>query len=84
MRPLFVFTLVFPLVSVAGAANLGLEETPYGFQQLLLFCWLHTKMGPSKVGVVITPPGPWSTSGPLSRACQQDLSRQPFLGILVM
>ena len=25
--------------------------------------------GPSKVGDVVTPPGPWTTSGPLSRGC---------------
>jgi len=34
-------------------------------------CWLHTKAGPSKVGNVITPSGPWMTSGPLSRRCSR-------------
>jgi len=38
--------------------------------------WLHSETGPSKVGDAITPPGPWTTFGSLSRGCsQQDLPR---------
>ena len=29
----------------------------------------YTKTRPSKVGDVVTPPGPWTTCGPLSRGC---------------
>ena len=43
--------------------------------------WLHTKTGPGKFGDVVTPPGRWTTSGPLSRECsQQDLPCHPFVG----
>jgi len=39
------------------------------------FCWLHTKTGPNKVGDVVTPPRPWTTSAPFSRGfSQQDQS----------
>jgi len=39
-----------------------------------------SKTGSSQVGDVITPPGPWSTSGPVSRGCsQQDSPHQSFL-----
>jgi len=49
-------------------------------QQQSQFPWVHTKTGASKVGDVVRPPGPWTTSGPLSRGCsQQDLPRQSFL-----
>ena len=38
------------------------------------FCRLHIKTGPSKVGDVVTPPGPWPTTGTVFRGCsQQDL-----------
>jgi len=45
---------------------------------------VHTKMGPSKVGDVIAPPGPWSTFGP-DGVISEDLPlpRWPFLGMLV-
>jgi len=45
------------------------------------FCWLHTKMGSSKVGDAVTPPRPWTTSGPLSRGFSQHaMPRQSFVG----
>ena len=65
------FMFVPALGMVAGAVALWLE-TPHGFQHSHIeCCWLHTKMGPSQVGDVITPPGPWTTSGPLSRGRSQ-------------
>jgi len=55
-------------------------EILYGFSQFNVVL-LHIKTGPSRVGDVITPSGPWSTFGPLSCGCsQQDLSRQSILG----
>jgi len=41
--------------------------------------------GPSKVGDVVTPPGPWTNFGPLSRGCSvdcslKDLVRHSFQG----
>ena len=46
-----------------------------------LFCWLYTKTGPSDVGDVVTPPGPWTTSAPLSRECSpKDLFHHSSLG----
>jgi len=51
----------------------------------VIFCWLYTNMGLSKVGNVYTSPGPWLTPGSLSCGCtQQDLPSQPFLDNLVM
>ena len=35
--------------------------------------WVHTKTGLSKVTDVVRPPGPWTTSGPLSRGCNQQV-----------
>jgi len=42
-----------------------------------LFPWLHTKTGPSKVGDVVTPPGPWTTLGrfPVGVASRTCLAR---------
>ena len=47
------------------------------------FCWLHTKTGPSRLGDVVTPPGPWTNFGPLSVGVDwnlKDLVRHSFLG----
>jgi len=61
---------------VAGTTAPGGLEISHD-QQQSEFCSLHTKTRPSKIGDAIIPPGPWSTSGPLSRGCgQQDLPRQ--------
>ena len=74
----FIFIPVFSLGRVSGTPSPHVVrlEIPPVFSNLWQFCWLHTKTGPSKVGVVIKPPGPCSTSGPVSRGCgQQDLPR---------
>jgi len=45
------------------------------------FCRLYTKTGPSEVGEVVTPPGPWTTHEPLFRGCSQsEVPGQSFLG----
>ena len=50
-------------------------------QQSLIILLAPHQDGPSKVGDVVTPPGPWSTSGSLSRGYGQlDMSRQSFVG----
>jgi len=74
----FIFMPVFPLGRVAGTAALrGLNSN------LRSFCSLHIKTGPSKVGYVVTPLGPWTSSGPLSRAySHQDLPLQFLWDIL--
>jgi len=64
----FIFTSVFPLRRVAAVLR-GLKKL--SFQQRLIVMLHHTKMRPSKVGDVITPPGLWSTPGPLSSGCRQ-------------
>jgi len=62
-----------------GAAATGVFEMHHSIQQPLISPlhprWLHTKTRPSKVGDLIAPTIPWSTSWPLFRGCsQQDLS----------
>jgi len=80
----FIFMPAFPLGRVAGAAALrGLEMPQHGQQQfqviLLAPRQYRTKQGRSED--VSTPPGPWTTSGPLSRGfSQQNLPRQSFVG----
>jgi len=59
----------FPLGRIGVAAALGGPEIPHDHSNLRWFCWLHAKTRPSKVGDIVTPPGPWTTSGPLSRGC---------------
>ena len=62
-------------------AALGGVEISHSFQQTLIVLLVHTKTGPSKVGGVITPPGPWSTYGSLSRPVGvASRTRQSFLG----
>jgi len=57
----------FPLGRVPGTTALGGIEMPHGFQ-LVLMAPTQART-PNKVGDVITPHGPRSTSGPLSRGC---------------
>ena len=42
-----------------------------GGSKRFYFCWFHTKTGPSQVGDVIAPSGPWSTPGLFSRGWSQ-------------
>ena len=62
------------------------EDSKYiTFFSTLYTCWLHAKKEPSKVSDVFTSPGPWTTSGPLSRGCSQQGSclADLFWGILI-
>ena len=73
-----IFVPTFPLRRLAGEATLGEPNMPHDQQQSQL-SWVHTKTGPSKVGDVAMPPGPWTTSVPLSvgvasRTCLTNLS----------
>ena len=65
-RTLFIHWFSYPLSSGVNPE----EDSKYlaaVFSNLWSFCLLHTKTGPSKVGDVVTPPGPWSTVGLVSR-----------------
>jgi len=56
-------------------------ETPHGQQQSQILLLAPHQDGPSKVGDIVTPPGPWTTTGPLSHvSSQQDFPRYSFLG----
>jgi len=64
-----------------GAAALGGLGIPHGLQQSQVILLAPHEEGPSKVGGVVTPPGPWTTSGLLCcRFSQQDVPRQSFVG----
>ena len=63
------FHAAFSLGRVARAAAVGGPEYLAINSNFRQFCWLHTKTGPSKVGDVVTPPGPWTNFGPLCRWC---------------
>jgi len=62
----------FHLDKVAGEAALW-EDSNYlsTNSNLRQFRCLHPKMGPNKVGNIVTPPCLWTTSGPLSRGCSR-------------
>jgi len=77
----FIFIPAFPFGRVAGQTASGGLETPHGQKQShIVLLWMENKTGPSKVGCVITPRCPWTTSGPPSRRCnQQALPRQSSL-----
>ena len=75
----FIFSTAFPLGRVAMAVARAGREIPHGFQrsQIVLLA------PPSNVWDVVTPPGPWTISGPLSRGFSQYGSYcQYFLGYL--
>jgi len=73
--------LPFPLGRVAGAAALGGLETPHGQQQFQVILLAQHQDGTKQGRRCVTPPGPWTTSGPLYRGfIQKDLPRQSFLG----
>jgi len=57
-----------------GAEALGGPEIPHGQQQSQIVLLASNQDGPSKVGYVVTPPGPWTNFGPLSRGCSVDCS----------
>jgi len=69
--------LKFPLGRVEGSTALGGLDIPHGSQQSLIVLLAPHQDGPSEAGDVVTPPGPWSTSGPLFS--QQNLYRRSFL-----
>jgi len=56
----------FPPRRFAGVTVLG---APHGFQQFQIVLLAPYRTWPSRVGDVNMLPGPWSTSGPLSREC---------------
>ena len=66
----FTFTPAFPLRRVLGSAALGRLEIPHDFQQSLIIL-VPLENWTKHVVDVITPPGLWSTYGPLSRGCSQ-------------
>jgi len=69
----FIHSLSHPsLGRVAGAAAQGELEIPHGQQQSQIYRLASHQDGPSTVGDVFIPPGPWCS--------QQDLPRQSFLG----
>jgi len=70
---------IFRFHKSRGTALGGLK-IPHGFNNLGKCCWLHTKTGLSQVGNVVISPGPWSTSGPLSRGFSQQACLVSFLG----
>jgi len=61
------FRAHFSYGGVAGTAGLGGPEIRHDQQHSQKVPSLHTKTGPSKVGDVVTPPGPWTNFGPHSR-----------------
>ena len=63
------FVPAFPLGKVALAAVLGEPEIPHNQQQSHIVLLAPHQDKKSKVGDVVTPPGRWTTSEPLSRAC---------------
>jgi len=64
-----------------GATSIGWLGKPHDQQQFQIFLRVHTKTGPSRVCDEVTPPGPWTTFGSLSRGfSRQDLPHQPFVG----
>ena len=62
------FCARFSFGGVARAATLGGPNMPHD-QQQSQFPWVHTKIGSSKVGDVVTPPAPWTTSERIFRGC---------------
>ena len=75
----------FPLGRVAGAAALGGPKIPHDQQQSQIVLLAPHQDVPSKVGDVVTPAGPWTHFGPLSRGCSvdcslKDLVRHSFQG----
>jgi len=79
----FIHSFPCPLFLWGGSRGQQLyvdPKYPTVNSSLRKFPSVHTKTGPSKVGDVVTLPGPW-TSRLLSHRCsQQDLSRKSFLG----
>jgi len=72
----FIFMSALLLGRVAGVtARGGLEHFTVN-NNFKWFYWLHTKMEPSKVGNVVTPPRPWTSYGWRFRDfSQQELPR---------
>jgi len=52
---------------VAAAAALGGLEMPHDQERSQIVLIVPTEVGPDEVGDVVTPPGPWTTSGWLHR-----------------
>ena len=57
-------------------------QNTYSHSNLRSFCWLHTKIGPSKVEGVNLPSGPWPTSGCLSMGVAGRTCLPTSMGIL--
>jgi len=86
MKSPFIYSFIyfhsrFSSRRIAGAAALALA-IPHSQQQFQIILLAPHQDGiKRKVEDVVTPPSPWSTSGPLSRGfSQQDLLQQSFLG----
>jgi len=73
---IFSFRARFSFGESLRAAALGESGSLTMNSNLRLFCWLHTKTRPSKVGDVVTPCGPWTNSRPLSRGCRPAMFNQ--------
>jgi len=78
---IYSFFPAFPLVMVAGVAALGGLEIPHGQQQSqIVLSGFTPQHGTKQNGDLFTPPGSWTTSGPLSHErSQQDMPRQFFV-----
>ena len=77
----FIFMPAFPIRRVVGAAARRGLGIPHGQQQSQIILLTPHQDGTKQGRRLVTPPGPWTTSGPPFRGfSQQDLPLQSFVG----
>jgi len=62
-----IFVLAFPFWGRGGSSPRRARNTSRSTEIPGISAGFHTYTGPSKIADVVTSPGPWTNSGPLSR-----------------